>query len=189
MTSVIIISVTQDIKRQKIPNYVTFPTMVMALVYYSFVTGLNSFLFSLGGLGLGLALFIVPYAMGGMGAGDVKLMMAVGSIVGPWGIVITSIMVILCGGVYGLILFALNPGYAASFLRRSWMTLKTLALTFQLVFVPPDASEKRPALRYAIPIALGAFGYMLMQITGYDLFPELLGDKFTMFSIARGGTW
>jgi hypothetical protein len=27
-------------------------------------------------------------------------------------------------------------------------------------------------------------GYMFMKITGYDLFPELLGDKFEIFSIA-----
>ena len=163
--------------------------MVLALACHTLSAGLNGFLFSLGGLGVGLALFIIPYAMGGMGAGDVKLMMAVGATVGPKGTLVTSILVILCGGVYGLILFALNPRYAASFCRRLWTALKTLVLTFQIILIPPDPAEKRPVLRYAVPIAIGTLAYMLMQITGYDFFPALLGNKFTMFSIARGGTW
>jgi hypothetical protein len=108
----------------------------------------------------------------------------------PKGILIASIMVILAGGVYGLILMALNPRYAASFLKRIWMTLKTLVLTRQFILIPPDKDTPQPVLKYAIPIAIGTLGYMLMLITGYDLFPELLGDQFKMFSIAlsKGGT-
>ncbi len=57
-------------------------------------------------------------------------------------------------------------------------------MTRQFILMPPGEDEKMPVLRYAVPIALGALGYMFMKITGYDLFPELLGDKFQIFSIA-----
>lgn len=190
LASVITIAVIEDLRRQKIPNLITFPTMVIALAYQSFTAGLPGFIFSMGGLAAGMALFIIPYAMGGMGAGDVKLMGAAGAVFGLKGIIIASIMVILAGGVYGLILTALNPRYAASLLRRIWMMLKTLVLTRQFILIPPVKDAPQPVLKYAIPIAIGTLAYMLMLITGYDLFPELLGDQFKIFSIAlsKGGT-
>jgi prepilin peptidase CpaA len=184
LASTLTISVIADLSHQKIPNLVTFPAMVLALAYHSFSNGIDGLLFSAAGLALGIGLFLVPYTLGGMGAGDTKLMGAVGAMFGPKGIVITSIVVILAGGVYGVILFLMNPKYTASFLRRSWITLKTFVLTRQFIPIPPGTTEEPPVLRYAIPIALGALGYMLMKITGYDLFPELLGDKFQIFSIA-----
>lgn len=184
LASALTIAVIEDLRRQKIPNIVTFPTMVLALGYHIQATGLNGFLFSAGGLALGLGFFIIPYAMGGMGAGDVKLMGALGAIVGARGIIIASILVILAGGVYGLILFFLNPRYTAALIKRLWTALKMLVLTRQFILMPPGADQKMPVLRYAVPIALGAGGYMLMRITGYDLFPELLGDQFQIFSIA-----
>jgi prepilin peptidase CpaA len=184
MTSAITISVIEDLRRSKIPNLVTYPTMVLALAYHSLSTGFDGFLFSAGGLFLGIGLFLIPYMLGGMGAGDAKLMGAAGAVFGPKGILIASIMVILAGGVYGLILFAINPRYTASFLRRCWLTLKTFIVTFKFLPIPPGATEKLPVLRYAVPIALGTLGYTVMKITGYDLFPELLGDKFEIFSIA-----
>ena len=184
MTSAVTISVIEDMRRQKIPNLVSFPTMVLALAYHTLATGLNGFLFSAGGLGVGIGLFIVPYMMGGMGAGDVKLMGAAGAIFGAKGILIASIIVILAGGVYGLVIMALHPRYLASFLKRQWTTLKTLALTRQFIPIPPGAADKLPVLRYAVPIAIGTLGYMAMLLTGYDLFPQVLGEKFEILSIA-----
>lgn len=184
MISCITIALVEDLRRMKIPNWVTFPTMTLALTYHTLTSGLNGLLFSAGGLALGLGLFILPYALGGMGAGDVKLMAALGAIVGPRGILIASILTILAGSVYGLILLALHPRYTAGFLKRVWMTFKFLLFNRQLYLTPPPVDRRMPVLRYAVPIALGAGAYMIMTITGYDLFPELLGDRFDIFSIA-----
>lgn len=184
MTSAITIAVVEDLRRMKIPNLVTFPTIVMALAYQSLAAGLNGFLFSAGGLAVGLGIFIVPYVLGGMGAGDVKLMGAIGAIVGAKGIIIASLLVILVGGGYGLVLYALNPRYTTALLKRLWMALQMFVFTRQLILMPPADDNKMPSLRYAVPIALGAGGYMIMKITGYDLFPELLGNHFQIFSIA-----
>ena len=189
LISVITISAIEDLRRQKIPNMVTFPTMVMALGIHFIEAGPDGFLFGLGGLALGMVIFLVPYTFGGMGAGDVKLMGAIGAILGAKAIFITSIMVIIIGGVYGLILLAMSPRHMTSFVRRWWLTAKTFARTLRFIPIPPDKAEKQPVLKYAIPIALGTMGYMAMQYTGYDLFPELLGIKFSLFSIAQGGTW
>jgi prepilin peptidase CpaA len=171
------ISLIEDLKHQKIPNAVTFPTMALAIGYHSLSSGLGGLSFSAAGLALAIALFIVPYLLGGMGAGDVKLMGAAGAILGPQGICIVSILAVLSGGVYGMILFAMNLKYTASFLRRLWVTFKTFVLTRQLILIPLGIDEEHPVLRYAVPITMGAFGYMFMKITGYDPLLEMLAGK------------
>jgi prepilin peptidase CpaA len=184
------VSVVEDVRRQKIPNIVTFSTMVLALIYYGISSGLSGLFFSVGGLALGMGFFMIPYLMGGMGAGDVKLMGATGAIFGPKGIIIVSIMVFLAGGLYGLVLFTLNPKYTLSFIKRSWATIHIFMTTFQFIPMSPEKNIKQPVLKFAIPIATGALGYMAMKMTGYDLIPELLGDNFKIFTIAsfNGGT-
>lgn len=173
------IAVIEDIRRLKIPNWVTYPTMLLALIAHSVTGGLDGLLFSAGGLASGIGLFIIPYLMGGMGAGDAKLMGAAGAILGPKGILLASILVVLVGGLYGAILFALNRRYAASFARRLSATIKTLFLTKTLIIVPPSKEEKQPVLRYAIPIAIGTFGYLAIELKGYDFFMQLVGVHFS----------
>lgn len=183
LATAITIAVIEDLRRQKIPNLVTLPTIFLAGTYHTFSFGIDGFMFSASGFAIGLGLFLLPYALGGMGAGDVKLMGALGAIVGAKGILITSVLVIIAGGVYGLILFVLHPRYTAELFRRLWATLTNFVLTRHFILFRPG-TEKMPVLRYAVPIAIGAGGYMFIKYTGYDLFPELLGEKFQIFSIA-----
>ena len=86
VSCVLIAAAIYDFRYQKIPNVLTFPTMIIALAYFGVTRGLEGFLFSAGGLGLGIAILIIPYLMGGMGAGDVKLLGAAGAVLGPLGI-------------------------------------------------------------------------------------------------------
>jgi prepilin signal peptidase PulO-like enzyme (type II secretory pathway) len=57
--------------------------MGFALFLHAWFDGVPGALFSLGGLVTGLGLFLFFYLSGGIGAGDVKLMAAVGAMVGP----------------------------------------------------------------------------------------------------------
>lgn len=176
------IAVIEDIRRQKIPNLVTFPTMVLAIGYHCLSGGLDGFLFAMGGLAIGVGLFLIPYLMGGMGAGDAKLMGAAGAIFGPEGICVASVIVYLAGGVYAAILWALNPGYASKSLKRIWMTIKTFVLTFQLIIIAPPKDEKQPVLKFAIPIAVGTLSYLYINLTGYHVFAHLLRNMSGFFS-------
>ncbi|MBW2186737.1 MAG: prepilin peptidase [Deltaproteobacteria bacterium] len=47
------------------------------------MAGFSGFTTSVAGLVTGLLLLIIPYLMGGMGAGDVKALAALGALLGP----------------------------------------------------------------------------------------------------------
>jgi len=169
-----------DLKTQKIPNVFTFLMTLFGFVYHGITSGWSGLGFSAAGVGVGIGLFLVPYLMGGMGAGDVKLMGSAGALIGAKGVLMASVMVILAGGVYGIILFAMNPKYTTSFLRRLWLTFKTFALTRQFILIPPGKDEKQPMLCYGVPIALGTMCYLYLKITESNFIQELFGFQFSL---------
>jgi prepilin peptidase CpaA len=173
------LSVAEDWRFRKIPNRFTYPAMAIAILYHSIFNGLNGLYFSLSGLGLGVGFFIVPYLLGGMGAGDAKLMGAAGALLGPKGICVATVVTVAAGGVYAAILFLMNLGYSRTVLRRLWTTFKTFILTRQFILIPPGKEEKQPVLRFAIPIAIGTLSYITLEATGYDYIPILFGHFFS----------
>ncbi len=169
LTSILIVAAIIDIQVQKIPNLLTFPTMVLGLIYCSITSGWNGLLFSIEGLALGIAIFIIPYLMGGMGAGDAKLMGAIGAIIGPKGVLVASLFTAIVGGIYALIILLVNHKYSKSFITRNVMTLKTLALTGQFIPISADESEKKFKLCYGVAIAIGTIFYLILEYYGYNL--------------------
>jgi len=169
-----------DLRTGKIPNLLTFPMMLVGMAYHTSSTGLDGLGFSAGGLFLGIGMLLILYLMGGMGAGDAKLLGAVGSMVGSTGVVIAGVLSILMGLVYALVLLLIHLDYARSFLLRVGMTIKTLFFTGQLIAIPPRVGEKQPVLRYALPIALGTMSYVVLKITGSNIIQDLLGFQFSI---------
>src|SRR5262245_42139787 len=72
-----------DYRTQKIPNWLTVPAAVLALAYHSLAPGGSGVLFALGGFGIGFALLLLPWLLGGGGMGDVKMLAALGAWMGP----------------------------------------------------------------------------------------------------------
>lgn len=86
LVTVLVVAVVVDLRSSRIPNWLTFPAMGFALAAHTWLTGVHGTLFSLAGLGAGFGLLLLVYLAGGIGAGDVKLMAAVGAMVGPYGV-------------------------------------------------------------------------------------------------------
>jgi prepilin peptidase CpaA len=72
-----------DWKSRRIPNLLTFGGAAVAFVYAFATRGPEGLFVSLQGWALGLALFLPMYLLGGMGAGDVKLLGCLGAWFGP----------------------------------------------------------------------------------------------------------
>ena len=168
LSGILIIAVTIDIRIRKIPNFLTFPSMIAALAFYSVTGGFKGFIFSVEGLALGIALFLVPYMMGGMGAGDAKLMGTIGAILGPKGVFLASLFTAVAGGFYALIVFLLNLQYLKGFIQRSALTVKAFAFTRNFIPIPADESEKKPRLCYGVAIAAGTFSYLILEAYGLN---------------------
>jgi prepilin peptidase CpaA len=167
-----------DLRTRKIPNLLTYPMMLFGIAYHILTAGLDGLGFSMAGLLTGTAIFLIPYLLGGMGAGDAKLMGAAGALLGTTAVIVAAVVSVLLGLVYAVVLLLIHRTYGRAFMERSWATLKTFFLSRQWIYIPPDHEEKQPVLSYAVPIALGTMFTVLLKITGSSLIQDLLGFQF-----------
>ena len=155
LVGVLMIASFTDIRSQKIPNLLTYPTIILSLLYNLFTKGPEGLLLSLAGLVIGLFFFMIPYLKGGIGAGDVKLMGAVGAALGPKFVINAFLFTGIIGGVYALVIFLIYFDALKLFIARTRTMVKTLLSTGNFIFIPADDSEKKPRLCYALAIASG----------------------------------
>lgn len=91
-----------DILTRRIPNPLLVAGLAVALLCHTCASDPSNILSCLLGLGLGVGLLMPFYALGGIGAGDVKLMGVVGALLGAQGVVVAGIATFVFGGVFGL---------------------------------------------------------------------------------------
>lgn len=91
-----------DVRSSRIPNWLTFPAMLFACLSHTWFNGISGLLFCIAGAGTGFGLFLMLYATGTIGAGDVKFMAAIGAIIGAYGAFTSALLTIMVGGVYAL---------------------------------------------------------------------------------------
>ncbi|WP_073255576.1 A24 family peptidase [Caldanaerovirga acetigignens] len=149
------ISVYTDLKHKKIYNIVLLPAVVVAIFLNFYFLGIRGGLESLKGMLLGALLLILPFALGGMGGGDVKLMAVVGAFKGPAFVWNAFIFSAVAGGILALAAMVAE-GKVLCRLRAVFLTLFSL-----LGFIPRgldllDSGKKSsPSLPYGIAIAAG----------------------------------
>jgi prepilin peptidase CpaA len=139
-----------DLRTRRIPNWITIPGAFLGFALQAWYGGLSGALASFAGAGLGLSIFILLYAAGGMGAGDVKLFGAVGAFVGPQALVIIFVITGLLGGIAAVTL--------AAYRRRLPETLERtgqLILSWGRLRRPAAADADSLRLPYGAVIAGG----------------------------------
>jgi prepilin peptidase CpaA len=156
-----------DLTSQRIPNVLTYPLMLVGLAYHAALYGASGLGFSAAGLGVGFGLLLLQFMLGFVGAGDVKLLAAVGAWLGWQGVLTAFVFTTLLGGVYGLVVLAFHKGALRRMAASLWTALRVLPLTKRFFYAPVLDGEKLPQLCYAVAIAAGTFSALVYRsLTG-----------------------
>lgn len=167
VTLALVVAAVIDGIQLKVPNWLTFPFIFSGWVYSMVAYGMagDGWLTGLGisllGTLVGLALLMPAYAIGGMGAGDVKLLAGVGA----WVHVQSTFYGFCFTAVIGAVL-----AVAMVVISKTWTKHKTQFFSILneiMIIKNPETLSKIAAdrkssmmlLPYGIPIALGCIAY------------------------------
>jgi len=168
---ILIISAAYDLCSHRIPNYLTYTAMLLGIIFNTFLTGFEGLLFSLTGTATGLGVLFTFYLMGGMGAGDVKLLGSVGSFLGAKGAFWSFLFSAIAGGVYSIIIIIVFRNKFAGTFSNLYYSGVNLIVTRKLLDFGTIHTDKRPKLCYGLAIAVGTGTYLFMKIYGVEVLP------------------
>ena len=131
------------------------------LLYSGVMHGWEGLSFSLIGAGAGLLCLLPLYAVGGMGAGDVKLMAGMGSFVGATVTFNAFIATVIVGAVMAIVMAWRSGQFKhhydqALMIWTEWTTIRDPRVLSRI------ARERKPTMRllpYGIPICIGSIAY------------------------------
>ena len=144
-----------DLRTRRIPNALTGAALITGLSINFILFGFTGLLNSLSGLVILTAVLFTPFALGGIGGGDVKMMAAVGALLGP-----RLGLASLCAGVI------IGGVVMAAHLLRQGQLVATLARIKNMLVAAIGAGSVEPlrvssmtsnaiALPYSVPLGLG----------------------------------
>jgi prepilin peptidase CpaA len=93
-----------DVRYRRIPNWISVGGIALGVLANSITRGIPGLLFALGGFALGFGLYFLFYLIHARGAGDVKLMGAIGALVGWKNWVAIFVITAIVGGIMAMIL-------------------------------------------------------------------------------------
>jgi prepilin peptidase CpaA len=149
------LAVESDVRGHRIPNWLTFPTMIGAIGLGSVLDGFPGAAQAGVGLLLGLICFLPLYAVGVLGAGDVKAMMAMGALVGPAASPGVALRALVCAALLGIAWLAWRRELRAFAARWTAIVLTTLAARKLNYLAPPDGSAATAGIPFAAALAAG----------------------------------
>jgi prepilin peptidase CpaA len=145
----------------KVPNWLTFPMILGGWLYSGIAMGWAGLAWSLFGTAVGLALLLPAYAVGGMGAGDVKLLAGVGAWMHGRHTFYAFCVSAIVGAVLAILL-VLRSGAWRKHANQLWMIgceVLTIRNPRELSAIAAERRSSMLLLPYGIPIALGAIAY------------------------------
>ena len=159
----VVLAAFTDIRENKIPNWLTLSSALVALLLNLSLSGMEGLLWSFLGIFTGFSLLFLLYLWGGMGAGDVKLLSTVGAFVGPKLVFYTFIWMALIGGVLALTLIIYRRAFQQTmrnlrFLIFGWILRTSPAETNMTI-----RNQSLLKLPYGVAIALGAIMAVWLQ--------------------------
>ena len=161
VSAILIVAAVIDGRQLKVPNWITFPMVLSGWLASGVIYGWDGMAASLWGTAVGLGLLLPAYAIGGMGAGDVKLLAGVGAWVGAsqtfWAFLVSAII----GAIIAVIMVVVSRKWRHH--QKQFVSIVSEILVIRSPSKLSEiAAERKPTmmlLPYGIPIAIGTIGY------------------------------
>ena len=117
-----------DLRRRAISNWITVTGVLAGLLYHTVRGGIGGLGSAVAGMVFGFVVFLICYWLGGLGAGDLKLMAAFGAMLGPAGTFVAALLAGIAGGLLasGSFLLARQDRaipYAPAIVLGAWLAL------------------------------------------------------------------
>ena len=151
-TVLVVLAAILDVWRRRIPNWLVLTLATLGIVFASFqVPGFGGLWRGIEGIALGLALWLPFYAMGWVGAGDVKLFAAASAWLGPARAFEAALASAFAGALLAVIWMLWTYG-----VKRTAATLGAAAAAPAVLAPSPRTGIRQRPLPYAVALALGA---------------------------------
>lgn len=163
VTVVLIVAAVIDGFELRVPNLITFPFILSGWAYSGYAYGFEGLLWSLGGTLLGMSILMLFYMIGGMGAGDVKLMGGVGAWM-YWTHTWYCIIGFAVTGAVLAIAMVILSGKWKHHYDQFWLIATEILVVRNPEKLSEIAAKRKPSmmlLPYGIPIALATIGYFV----------------------------
>jgi prepilin peptidase CpaA len=158
-----------DYRRHRIPNWLVASSTAVGLVAHATLHGSAGISTALSGIGLAFLCMLPLWYMRMMGAGDVKLMAAIGAWVGPNLVLNSMILAALLGGVIALAMMLARGNWSAVRANFGVMAVKFSSARSALSDIGSvgSLSKSNGAMPYAIPLSLGTLSVLVCKMTGW----------------------
>lgn len=154
LMALLAICVFTDLKERKIYNKILLPFLILAFVNHLVTGGISGLGITLAGTAVGFAILLIPYFMGGMGAGDVKLLAVIGALKGTVFVLTAAVYMALAGGILALFVLLFRKG-ALNRIMQIFIFFGGLRSGMKIpLFLEKDALNA--TYPYGIAIAIGA---------------------------------
>ena len=157
-------AVVTDWRMKRIPNYLTIPMFALGWIYQFSFWGWPGVLDGLKGFGVGFGILFVLFAVGGSGAGDVKLMGALSVWLG-----VQKTLLVMVSSTFAVVVLTLAAGFwqlrSNGFrgLRRRYTSTVKPQAGEQPPVETVTQKQNRRIMAYAIPVALATWGVLAWQ--------------------------
>ncbi len=162
LLTMLAIAIYFDIRSERIPNWLVVLGIASALGFYALISGVAGLLTSFGGLLVAMAILLPFYIGGVMGAGDVKLMGAVGAFTGAH-VALLAVGLALGTGVLEAIALLVLRGNCRQTWARYCQIGKTFFASGRFIYIPPAPGDAAgDTFPFAVAVGIGTVAALIV---------------------------
>lgn len=150
----LLVATCDDLVEQRIPNSLVASGIALALAIGALHGGTTGVSWALAGMLLGATILLPFYLLGGMAAGDVKLMAMAGGFLGPSAVILAAGISLAMGCILGISVLALFRALRTDTAQRLARKIEPVVPTKRLL--APIADQRPTHIPYALAIAVGS---------------------------------